>query len=92
MSGTPGRVRESLEQLGSELKTGIHGCGLSAPIFSDIGPNMAVEARVDLAAIKKLGQVFDRMDLSPFQVSRVDDAFPVFVGETRCPDKNITHC
>jgi hypothetical protein len=71
------------------LKFGIHCCGFSAPVFSNIGPDMTIKTGVDLAAIEKPGQVFQGMYFPLLQISRVDDSFPVFVGEAGSANKNI---
>src|SRR5262245_32051997 len=78
------RMRESLKQLGRELEAGIDGRSFFAPTFTDIGANVAVKTGVDLAAIEELGQIFERMELAPLQVGRIDHVLPVFIGKSSC--------
>lgn len=60
-----------------------------APVFPNVRPDVAVKRGVDLAAVHKLSQIFKRMDLPPLEIRRIHHSFPVLVGETRRPDKNI---
>src|SRR5215467_1463284 len=85
-------MRESLKQFRCELELGIHGRCFLAPALAHVGTNVPIKAGIDLAAVKKLGQIFERMDLSLFEVSGVDHPFPVLVGKPGSSNKNITHC
>src|SRR5215471_7755590 len=79
---------ETLIQLGRELEIAVYGAGLFAPILPHMGPDMAVKRAVDLAAVEELGQVFQRMKLTPFKISGIDDPLPVLVGKARGSDVN----
>src|SRR6185312_4470134 len=79
---------EALVELGGKQEVGINLGGLVAPAFADVGPDVSVEAGVDLTAIKELRQVFKRVNLALLQVRWIDDAFPVFVREAGGADVN----
>jgi hypothetical protein len=48
---------------------------------------MAIERSIDFAAIDKLRQIFQRMDLPLLQIGRINNSFPVFVGKPAVPIK-----
>ena len=72
-----------------ELKIRVHGCRLIAPAFSYVRPDVAIKRGVDLTTIKKLGQIFERMNFALLQIGWVDDAFPIFVRKACGAEKNI---
>ncbi len=78
-----GHVSESLKQLGRELKFRIDCRCLLAPVLAHVRADVPVKAGVDFAAVKELGQVFEWMDLSLFQVGRIDDPFPIWIRKAR---------
>jgi len=82
-------VRESLEQLGCELKIRVHGRRLLAPAFSYARPDVAIKRGIDLTTIKELSQVFERMNFALLQIGRINHALPILVRKTCGPDKNI---
>src|SRR5215471_18559636 len=79
---------ETLIQLGRELEIAVYGAGLFAPILPHMRPDMAVKRGVDLAAIEELRQIFERMELTSFKISGIDDPLPVLVGKARGSDVN----
>src|SRR5262249_38669159 len=83
------KMGKALVQLGREQEIAIHLPGLPGPVFSHIRPDVTVKRCIDLAAIEKLRQVLERMNLALFEVRRINDSFPVLVGKARGPNKNV---
>ena len=79
---------ETAKQLGRELKRGIHSGDQVAPLFACFRLNVSVKRGVNFAAVEVLREELQGM-LFLLQPRRINDAFPIFIGEASGSNQNL---